>query len=72
MPSMTVLSLGLNHTTASVDLRGRFAFAVDQLSPVLRTLQERFAPTSRTPQAAEMRQMWLDLLRWTADRLGAG
>jgi hypothetical protein len=25
----------------------------------------------RTPQAAEMRQMWLDLLRWTADRLGA-
>lgn len=25
---------------------------------------------SRTPQDAEMRQMWLDLLRWTADRLG--
>ena len=25
----------------------------------------------RTPQAAEMRQMWLDLLRWTAERLGA-
>lgn len=25
----------------------------------------------RTPQSAEMRQMWLDLLRWTADRLGA-
>ncbi len=54
MPGMTVLSLGLNHTTASVDLRGRFAFAVDQLSPVLRTLQERFAPSSRTPQAAEV------------------
>lgn len=27
---------------------------------------------SRTPQDAEMRQMWLDLLRWTSDRLGPG
>jgi len=26
----------------------------------------------RTPQDAEVRQMWLDLLRWTAERLGAG
>jgi protein MpaA len=26
----------------------------------------------RTPQEAEMRQMWLDLLRWTAEKLGAG
>ena len=25
----------------------------------------------RAPQDAEVRQMWLDLLRWTADRLGA-
>ncbi len=25
----------------------------------------------RTPQDAEIRQMWLDLLRWTAERLGA-
>ena len=25
----------------------------------------------RTPQEAEMRQMWLDLLRWMGDRLGA-
>lgn len=25
----------------------------------------------RTPQDAEIRQMWLDLVRWTADRLGA-
>jgi len=38
---MTVLTLGLNHTTAAVDLRGRFAFAVDQLSPTLKTLQQR-------------------------------
>ena len=27
---------------------------------------------SRTPRDAEMRQMWLDLLRWTASRLGSG
>jgi protein MpaA len=26
----------------------------------------------RTPQEGEIRQMWLDLLRWTAERLGAG
>jgi hypothetical protein len=26
----------------------------------------------RTPQDAEIRQMWLDLLRWMGERLGAG
>jgi glutamyl-tRNA reductase len=36
MLRMTVLTLGLNHTTAAVDLRGRFAFAVDQLAPTLK------------------------------------
>ena len=40
---MTVLTLGLNHHTAAVDLRGRFAFAVEQLSPALRQLHERLA-----------------------------
>ena len=35
---MSVLTLGLNHTTATVDLRGRFAFAVDQLAPALQGL----------------------------------
>jgi glutamyl-tRNA reductase len=38
---MTVLTLGLNHHTAAVDLRGRFAFAVDQLGPALKHLHER-------------------------------
>src|SRR6185369_2228875 len=38
---MSVFALGLNHTTAPVDLRGRFAFAPDQLSPALRTFRER-------------------------------
>ncbi|MBR6975674.1 MAG: hypothetical protein IKH84_02080 [Ottowia sp.] len=30
---MAVWALGLNHTTAPVDLRGRFAFALDQIAP---------------------------------------
>ena len=47
---MTVLSLGLNHTTASVDLRGKFAFAVDQLNPVLRSLHDRFQSGARAQQ----------------------
>ncbi|MDE2077889.1 MAG: glutamyl-tRNA reductase [Burkholderiales bacterium] len=40
---MTVLTLGLNHQTAAVDLRGRFAFAVDQLIPALKTLHAQLA-----------------------------
>jgi glutamyl-tRNA reductase len=38
---MSVFALGLNHTTAPLDLRGRLAFAPDQLSPVLRSLRQR-------------------------------
>ncbi|MBN9410134.1 MAG: glutamyl-tRNA reductase [Burkholderiales bacterium] len=36
---MTVWALGLNHTTAPLDLRGRFAYAADQLPPVLHGLR---------------------------------
>ena len=36
---MSVWALGLNHTTAPLDLRGRFAFAVDQMGPVLHGLR---------------------------------
>ena len=32
---MSVWALGLNHTTAPLDLRGRFAFAVEHMGPVL-------------------------------------
>jgi len=35
---MAVWALGLNHITAPLDLRGRFAFAVEQLGPVLKEL----------------------------------
>jgi glutamyl-tRNA reductase len=38
---MGVLTLGLNHTTAPLDVRGRFAFAPNQLHEPLRGLAER-------------------------------
>jgi glutamyl-tRNA reductase len=38
---VSVFALGLNHTTAPLDLRGRFAFAPEQLAPALRTFRER-------------------------------
>lgn len=46
---MAVWALGINHTTAPLDLRGRFAFAVDQIEPTLRGLRESL---SRRPEAA--------------------
>ena len=36
---MTVWALGINHTTAPLDLRGRFAFAIDQVEPTLASLR---------------------------------
>jgi glutamyl-tRNA reductase len=36
---MSVWALGLNHHTAPLDLRGRFAFALDQIAPTLRGLR---------------------------------
>jgi len=46
---MSVLTLGLNHTTATVDLRGRFAFAVDQLAPALQGLHQNLHQHLRLP-----------------------
>jgi glutamyl-tRNA reductase len=46
---MAVWALGINHTTAPLDLRGRFAFAIDQVEPTLRGLR---ASMSRQPEAA--------------------
>ena len=40
---MSVYALGLNHTTAPLDLRGRFAFAPQQLGEALRGVRERLA-----------------------------
>ena len=39
---MSVFALGLNHQTAPVDLRGRFAFPIEQLSPALKALVGQF------------------------------
>ncbi|HSV52632.1 MAG TPA: glutamyl-tRNA reductase [Burkholderiaceae bacterium] len=46
---MAVWALGINHTTAPLDLRGRFAFAIDQIEP---TLQAFRASLNRQPEAA--------------------
>ncbi len=45
---MSVIALGLNHTTAPLDLRGRFAFSGDTLVPTLRAFR------GRLPRAAEV------------------
>lgn len=45
---MTVWTLGINHHTAPLDLRGRFAFALDQLSPTLQTYRQSLP---RQPEA---------------------
>ena len=37
---MAVWALGINHTTAPLDLRGRFAFALDQIAPTLHGLRD--------------------------------
>ncbi len=46
---MAVWALGINHTTAPLDLRGRFAFAIDQIEPTLRGLR---GALTRQPEAA--------------------
>ena len=43
---MTVIALGLNHTTAPLDVRGRFAFAGDKLIPSLRAFSSRLQRAS--------------------------
>ncbi len=45
---MAVWALGINHTTAPLDLRGRFAFAIDQIAPTLTSLRNALS----SPEAA--------------------
>ena len=40
---MSVFALGLNHTTAPLDMRGRFAFSLEQLGPTLHGFRDRLA-----------------------------
>ena len=46
---MAVWALGINHNTAPLDMRGRFAFAMDQVAPQLNALRQSMA---RPPEAA--------------------
>ena len=46
---MAVWALGINHTTAPLDLRGRFAFAAEQIQPTLQGLRQALP---RQPEAA--------------------
>jgi glutamyl-tRNA reductase len=56
---MAVWALGINHTTAPLDLRGRFAFALDQIEPTLHQmradLSQRLAlPSNAAPLEATL------------------
>ena len=46
MCAMAVWALGLNHTTAPLDLRGRFTFTVEQMGSTIATLRHTFSPDS--------------------------
>ncbi|RZJ12950.1 MAG: glutamyl-tRNA reductase [Acidovorax sp.] len=46
---MAVWALGINHTTAPLDLRGRFAFALDQIAPTLQGLRQSLDGSGHHP-----------------------
>ncbi|GGH51131.1 glutamyl-tRNA reductase [Comamonas phosphati] len=50
---MAVWALGINHHTAPLDMRGRFAFALDQIAPTLQGLRASLSGTDRTHSAVE-------------------
>ena len=50
---MAVWALGINHNTAPLDLRGRFAFALDQIAPTLQGLRSSLSSTGKAHDAVE-------------------
>jgi glutamyl-tRNA reductase len=50
---MSVWALGINHTTAPLDLRGRFAFALDQIAPTLHGLRQSLSQNAAACGAVE-------------------
>ena len=46
---MAVWALGINHTTAPLDLRGRFAFALDKIAPTLQGLRQSLGQSLSHP-----------------------
>ena len=51
---MAVWTLGINHTTAPLDLRGRFAFAIDQVAPTLHALRQNLGGAGGHPPEAAL------------------
>ena len=49
---MAVWALGINHTTAPLDLRGRFAFALDQIEPTLKSLRQALSSPDKPLESA--------------------
>ncbi|VUZ23560.1 Glutamyl-tRNA reductase [uncultured Comamonas sp.] len=47
---MAVWALGINHNTAPLDLRGRFAFALDQIAPTLLGLRSALTSATHHPE----------------------
>jgi len=64
---MSVFTLGLNHTTAPLDLRGRFAFSLEQLAPTLQTFRQGFAGIAKAaaPEAAILSTCSCCARRWS-------
>ncbi|KGG83325.1 glutamyl-tRNA reductase [Comamonas thiooxydans] len=50
---MAVWALGINHHTAPLDMRGRFAFALDQIAPTLQGLRASLSHAGRAHSAVE-------------------
>ena len=50
---MAVWALGINHHTAPIDLRGRFAFALDQIAPTLHGLRQALGQSASERNTAQ-------------------
>ncbi|MGU3625458.1 glutamyl-tRNA reductase [Comamonas testosteroni] len=50
---MAVWALGINHHTAPLDMRGRFAFALDQIAPTLQGLRASLSHAGRAHSGVE-------------------
>jgi hypothetical protein len=59
---MAVWALGLNHNTAPLDLRGKFAFAIEHMPPVLSGLKSMMKSQGESRHLVDLQQD-RDLLR---------
>ena len=50
---MAVWALGINHHTAPIDLRGRVAFALDQIAPTLHGLRQALGQGDSAQRSVE-------------------